>query len=213
MPDSETIYWLFLAGREPRMMVVMSDVVEGLGEQFDVLPPLAAEDFVCALCRLDFSRVTIEQVLEAITMLPRTVREVVAAVPENALRLRPAPQLWSITEYVCHLRDVYATYTIRLHRAVTEDEPVLEAMFNDLRAQRFRYNRLDVPAVLQELDANAAGFTAEAATVPDRDWGRCVTRRPGESRTARWLARQVMHEGTHHLGDIRRTLAAVTCAT
>jgi hypothetical protein len=27
---------------------------------------------------------------------------------------------------------------------------------------------------------------------------------PDEDRTALWLVRQAMHEGVHHLGDIRR---------
>lgn len=182
-------------------------------EQRGALPPLAAEDFFCASCRLTYTEVTVELALEAIALLPAAVREVVAATPRTFLHLRADTRLWSVTEYICHLRDVYATYTIRLHRAITEDEPVLEPMFNDLRALRFRYNGLDPSAVLRELEANAAGFREEAALVSDHDWSRRVTRRPGESRSARWLARQVMHEGTHHLTDIRGTIASVTETT
>ncbi|HEV7207290.1 MAG TPA: hypothetical protein VGN54_00975, partial [Mycobacteriales bacterium] len=33
-----------------------------------------------------------------------------------ARRRRPSPEVWSVAEYGCHLRDVYVTYTIRLHR-------------------------------------------------------------------------------------------------
>ncbi|MBO1767309.1 hypothetical protein [Allobranchiibius sp. GilTou38] len=66
---------------------------------------------------------------------------------------------------MCHLRDVCAAYTIRLHRARTEDEPVLEPMLepmlNDLRARRFRCNDLD--AVIAELQATATGFREEVA--------------------------------------------------
>ncbi|MDA3664686.1 hypothetical protein PFJ02_22105 [Mycobacterium xenopi] len=50
-------------------------------------------------------------------------------------------------EYVCHLRDVYLTYTIRLHRARTEERPTLEPTLNDLRARRFRYNDRDLTAI------------------------------------------------------------------
>jgi hypothetical protein len=35
-------------------------------------------------------------------------------------------------------------------------------------------------------------------------WDRIATRLHGEQRTARWLVRQAMHEGVHHLADIRR---------
>ncbi|MEO9199860.1 MAG: DinB family protein [Antricoccus sp.] len=132
------------------------------------------------------------------------------SVPLAARRMRPASERWSVIEYVCHLRDVYATYTIRLHRARTEDRPVLEPMLNDLRARRFRYNERDVDAVLDELEAAAAGFCDEVARNRPDQWDRLVSRLPGEDRTARWLVRQAMHEGQHHLADIRITAAEVT---
>jgi DinB superfamily len=112
--------------------------------------------------------------------------------------------VWSVAEYLCHLRDVYVSFTIRLHRVHTEQQPALEPMFNDLRARRFRYNDCDIDATLGELAAAAAGFRDEVARTGEHDWDRVATRLPGEERTARWLVRQAMHEGVHHLGDIRR---------
>jgi hypothetical protein len=89
-----------------------------------------------------------------------------------------------------------------LHRTRVEERPVLEPMLNDLRARRFRYNRRDLGAVLDELADNAEGFVEEASRVENDDWNRIATRRPEEIRTARWLVRQALHEGLHHLGDI-----------
>ncbi|BBZ10755.1 DinB family protein [Mycobacterium branderi] len=173
------------------------------------LPPLAAEDHVCADCALAYPEITIEQAVEVIGGLAATVRESLSGVPLEALRQRPTPRVWSITEYVCHLRDVYLTFTIRLHRTRTEDQPMLEPMFNDLRARRFRYNDRDVAAVLDELAATTAGFCEEIAHTREAEWDRTATRLPGEHRTARWLVRQAMHEGVHHLADIRRISAVV----
>jgi hypothetical protein len=113
-------------------------------------------------------------------------------------------------EYVCHLRDVYANSTIRLHRIRTENGPVLEPMLNDLRARRFRYNERDLRAVLDELAATAAGFLDETRRLTGADWERTATRLPGERRTARWLVRHAAHEGVHHLRDIATVTAAVT---
>jgi len=96
------------------------------------------------------------------------------------------------------------SYTIRLHRIRAEDRPALEPMFNDLRARRFRYNHCDINATLDELSAAVAGFCEQIAGTEERVWDRIATRLPGEDRTARWLVRQAMHEGVHHLGDIRR---------
>lgn len=72
-------------------------------------------------------------------------------MPIEARRRRRHPSEWSVTEYVCHLRDVYVASTIRLHRIRTEDRPVLEPLYNDLRATRFRYNERDLRAVIDEL--------------------------------------------------------------
>lgn len=169
------------------------------------VPALAAEDHVCERCRLSYPDVDVDQAVAVIGSVPEAARAAVEDVPPSYRRLRPEEGHWSVVEYVCHVRDVYATYTIRLHRARTEDRPVLEPMLNDLRARRFRYNHSDLEAVLDQLVASVAGFLDEVArTEPDK-WARVVTRQPGEERTALWLVRQAMHEGVHHLDDIRIT--------
>ncbi len=187
-------------------MVDPADIGKG---RRGALPPLAAEDHVCEVCQLSYQQVSVEHAVKMIASVPIAVRQAVAAVPTGACRQRPASDVWSVTEYVCHLRDVYATYTIRLHRVRTEHRPALEPMLNDLRAHRFGYNNYDVDAVLGELAATAAGFCDEVDRTRLHDWDRVATRLAGEQRTARWLVRQAMHEGQHHLDDIRRISDAV----
>lgn len=191
-------------------MAAMRGRTEVEGRRAEVLPPLAAEDHVCQACRVSYQEISVERAGQVIRSVPTSVREAIAAVPPQALRSRPNSGTWSVMEYVCHLRDVYVIYTIRLYRARTECRPMLEPMLNDLRARRFRYNDRDVEAVLDELAANASGFLEEITRVGQDDWDRVVTRLPGEQRTALWLVRQAMHEGQHHLSDIRATRTAVT---
>lgn len=168
------------------------------------LPPLAGDDHVCLTCALAYVDVTVERAVEVIAALPEALRAIVSAIPVDARRRRHHPSEWSVTEYVCHLRDVYVASAIRLHRIRTEDRPALEPLFNDLRAQRFRYNERDLTAVIDELSSAIAGFLEEVALTSGPDWERTATRLPGETRTARWVVRQAMHEGVHHLADIRR---------
>lgn len=169
------------------------------------LPPLAAEDHVCESCAVAYADITIERAVEVITELPAVVRAtIISAIPVAARRVRRSPQEWSVAEYACHLRDVYIASTIRLHRIRTEDRPTLEPNFNDLRAQRFHYNERDLTAVIDELASVIGGFRAEVARTSDEQWDRGGVRLPGETRTARWIVRQAMHEGVHHLADIRR---------
>ncbi len=171
---------------------------------YEQLPSLAAEDHACDVCALAYPETRIDDAVSVIAGLPGAVREVVCAIPPEVRRVRPSPGVWSVTEYVCHLRDVYVTFTIRLHRVRTEHQPALEPMLNDLRVRRFRYNDCDLAATLDELAAAGAGFCDEVARTGEHDWDRVATRLPGEQRTARWLVRQAMHEGVHHLGDIHR---------
>lgn len=128
-------------------------------------PSLPAEDYVCTDCGFSYPDTRVERVLQDLELLPVEVRAAVAVVPPERLHRRATEGTWSVLEYVCHLRDVYITSTVRLHRAVTEDRPVLGPMLNDVRAQRFRYNESDIESVLEELDAAVGGFCDEAATV------------------------------------------------
>jgi hypothetical protein len=66
------------------------------------------------------------------------------------------------------------------------------------------YAEVSIEATLSELAAATAGFSEDVARTDEGDWDRIASRLPGEDRTARWLVRQAMHEGVHHLGDIRR---------
>lgn len=166
------------------------------------LPPLAGEDFSCDMCGITYPDITLADAIDAIQMLPARLRSTMQAVPDSTLRVRPTPEVWSPIEYLCHIRDVLVSGTIRLYRTRTEDVPSIEPMFNDLRTVRFAYAHRQVEAVLAEIADDTAGFLAEVARMPAEGWNRRLRRLPGETRTATWLVRQTMHEGEHHLLDI-----------
>jgi DinB superfamily len=167
------------------------------------LPPLAAEHHACAACGIEYRSISVEQARCVIEALPPRYRSALEEVASSRLRCRPSPDVWSPLEYLCHVRDVFVSHLIRLHRARTEHDPALEPMFNDLRARRLRYVERDPAATLDELDAAVAGLLEEAARFRPEDWARPVHRLPGEGRTALWLLRNAAHEGVHHLGDLR----------
>lgn len=171
------------------------------------LPPLAGEHHVCPDCPMSYADTRVESAVVALRGVPEEVRAAVLAVAPEHRRVRPDPATWSVVEYACHVRDVFATYTVRLHRTSTEDAPALEPMFADLRAVRFRYNEADPGVVLGELEAYVAGFVDEIAATTG--WDRVATRRPDEVRTARWLVRHALHEARHHARDITAVGAAV----
>ena len=147
---------------------------------------------------------------EAIQALPAQLRAAIDAVPPGARRRRPGPSTWSVAEYACHIRDVLISSTIRLHYGRTETAPAVDPMFNDLRAELFRYNQANLTVVLEETAAAVTGLCEEISRMNDPDWDCVVLRQPGEQRTTRWLVRQAMHEGLHHLADIAAVRASLT---
>jgi uncharacterized damage-inducible protein DinB len=174
-------------------------------EEFPV-PPLVAEDHVCSSCRIAYAEVPTAEALAEITLVPDRVTAAVDGVSTEQARTRRVVGGWSATEYACHLRDVYAVSMVRVHWACVFDGATVEPMFNNVRAARLRYNERDLRNVLDELEASVQGFVEEASLVADADWSRTVERLPGERRTVRWLLRQAMHEGVHHVADIRGVL-------
>lgn len=173
------------------------------------VPPLAPEDHVCEPCGISYCEVTIEAALSSIAALPAELRTALSGVPDDVRHVRPKPDTWSVVEYVCHIRDVLAATTIRLHRTRTEDHPVVDPMLNDLRTDRFAYNKRSLPPLLDEVADMTDGLLREAARTSASGWERTHCRYRGEDRSARWLIRQAMHEAIHHLRDITQINSVV----
>jgi DinB superfamily len=183
----------------------------GLGGRRPVgVPPLAAEDHVCKSCGIRYSQVTVEAALSSIYILPKQLRATLSRFSDDdALHVRPEAETWSVVEYVCHIRDVLAATTIRLHRTRTENHPVVDPMLNDLRADRFAYNRRSLLPLFDEVADMTDGLLREAARTSGSGWDRTHCRYRGEDRSARWLVRQAMHEATHHLQDIAQITSRI----
>lgn len=165
------------------------------------IPPLAREDHVCSECGVAYASIEVAGALEAIRAVPRSVlphgrfpRRSSGCVQTK--RRGPYWSMWA-TSGTCTPSTPSGSTGPRV-----EERPMLEPIFNEPRAARFRYNNRDLGPIVAELADNVAGLIDEAARVSDEEWNRVARRLPGEERTARWLVRQAMHEGTHHLLDI-----------
>ncbi len=122
-------------------------------------------------------------------------------------RRRPAEQVWSPLEYACHVRDVFRVQGERLALALEVDEPEFTPMGRDERVVADAYNAQDPAVVLAELAGAAADLAVAFSTL-----GRTELARTGvypwpapQVRTLSWLGQHTIHEGEHHLLDLRRT--------
>ena len=64
--------------------------------------------------------------IDALADMPTCIAGVIASASDAQLRNRPAPELFSIIEQICHLRDIEIDgYTLRLERILQEHTPQL----------------------------------------------------------------------------------------
>ena len=141
-----------------------------------------------------------------VTAVPRIVDDVLLAfaarLADPDATARPAPQVWSTTEYACHVRDVCEVFDGRLRAMLTEPDPLFDNWDQDATALERRYWRQRAAPVAIELDAAAARILATIAEVTDEQWSRSGRRSNGSVFTVRTLVQYFAHDLVHHAKDI-----------
>ncbi len=128
--------------------------------------------------------------------------------PDAVFRRRPDPGTWSALEYTAHVADVLDHLGPAIRRITYEDKPSITSFDNDERAAGKGYNELERTEVLGWLDLACAELASVIEGVNADDWTRTGRLDAGE-RDALTLARNGVHEGSHHLRDVQRVLARV----
>lgn len=91
---------------------------------------------------------------------------------------------------------------------VTEDEPTITLFDNEERAAQQAYNSQDRAEVLGWLDLTCEDLATILSDVNAVDWTRIGHFDWGD-RDALTIARNAVHEGSHHLRDVQRVLNEV----
>jgi hypothetical protein len=158
----------------------------------------------CDECEFVYGDVAAADVPGRLGGLAERYADALSLVPD--IRLRPAPDVWSALEYTCHVRDVLRVQGERLDLALRVDGPELVPMGRDDLVVGAAYNRQDPDRVLDALAAHADVLGTAFAALGPRELAR-VARYPWPEPTERtmlWLGRHTVHEGEHHLLDVRR---------
>jgi hypothetical protein len=162
----------------------------------------------CGECGFDGTRLTVADAITALRSLGRRWRELFEDVPDDLLRQRPAPDVWSALEYAAHTRDVIALNAWGINEALTKDRPEFPAIAPEEGAPDHGHNRLDPSDVLDELATHAGGLADKAAHVLPDHWDRVAV--VGDQEVdAGYALRHVVHDATHHLKDVERGLASL----
>jgi hypothetical protein len=117
---------------------------------------------------------------------------------------RPRPDVWSPTEYACHVRDVHLLFAERLEQMLAEDGARFANWDQDATAVEQRYDQQVPGEVAGELIAAAERVASVYDDVPDEAWGRKGVRSNGDVFTVESLGRYHLHDVVHHLWDVGR---------
>jgi hypothetical protein len=160
----------------------------------------------CEQCGFDSEEWTDIGAMEAIATLPARWRDAVSGLTSDQLHHRLVPEMWSIAEYVDHVREVLFGMRFVLDTAVGQPgtdlgEPPEPRFDPEPRA-------IDVGAALSGIDREASALRDRLAELPDSAWNSKVTA-GGDAIDARWIARHAVHDATHHLLDVDRLREAL----
>ena len=169
---------------------------------------IPAVDGRCGECGFDYDDFDAAQLVTQLDSLHDVVATRIAALSDEGLRRRPKPDVWSILEYTCHVRDVLRIQDERLRHALVEDRPVFQRSGMWQWPERDAYNSQRPVAVLDELRTNAAALAATVRDLNGDQLGRRLVYSYPEptERTVLWLICHTGHEARHHLFDIDRIL-------
>ena len=114
--------------------------------------------------------------------------------------------MWSIAEYADHVREVLFGMRFLLDTAISRPGSDLgespQPQFDSQPRQ------IDVEAALSAIGNEAHSLTQQLSGLSSDDWSLTVNF-DGTSVDPHWIARHIVHDGTHHLLDIDRLRSAL----
>lgn len=144
-----------------------------------------------------------------IRILAAEVCGILRSAEPRAVRVRPAPEVWSQVEYACHIRDVLLIQRERVLMIRRGYQGEVLPMGRDERVEHDGYNDQHPTDVALQVEQSALLFDGVLNRLNPDDWDRTIIYRfPARNRrTMRWLAVHTEHEVAHHLSDIRAQAA------
>ena len=115
---------------------------------------------------------------------------------------RPRPDVWSVTEYACHVRDVHTLFGERMALMLDADNPEFANWDQDVTAVESRYDLADPAEVGPQLLAAAQAVADAYDAVGGDEWSRPGRRDNGSVFTVESIGRYHLHDVVHHLWDV-----------
>ena len=160
----------------------------------------------CVECGFDGSEWTDADAISAIGELPGRWADAIDGVGEADLLHRPLGDMWSIGEYVDHVREVL--FGMRFLIDIAVENPGTDLGDPPEPACSATPARIDVPDALERLGREAAQLRDRLDALTADEWSATV-RFDGADHDVHWIARHAVHDATHHVMDVGRLRASL----
>ena len=162
----------------------------------------------CDGCRFDGSQYSHIDARKSLRTMATRWRWAAADIDEAVLACRPAPAVWSPTEYADHTADVVSSVSYLLHLMTTRDVEPLSGLDPTDASRDDPPPSVTFAEAVARLEANALRMDDEVAHLTPAQWQRTVELE-GETVDTEWVVRHAVHDAGHHLMDIGRGLHAL----
>jgi hypothetical protein len=194
------------AANQPAAGIVHGPSIYGTVAMVRSISAMTSPVEVCIECGFDGSGWTDADAVDAISGLPARWSGAVADLTDADLRRRPIPTMWSIAEYVDHVREVLFGMRFLLDTAINDagtdlGDPPAPAFEPEPRV-------IDVDLALARLSREATQLGDALVAAPPPRWTATVIV-SGDELDLHWIARHAVHDPTHHLRDVARLRAAL----
>ena len=160
----------------------------------------------CDECGYDADDWTDSSAITAIERLPTRWHDALAGLTPGELHRRPIPAMWSIAEYADHVREVLFGMRFLLDTAVTTPGADLgESPSSPFDSEP---RRIEVEMALAGIEHEASALAERLTRLTPDQWDLAV-KLDGDYVDPHWIARHVVHDATHHLGDVAHLRAAL----
>jgi hypothetical protein len=153
----------------------------------------------CPDCGFDAGRLDVAS-------LPQLLRDHALAWADllagPAVTERPEPEVWSVLEYACHVRDVHRLFDERVALMLHEVDPEFANWDQDETAVAEDYYHQEPARVAVELVEAAGTVAGRYAAVSGEQWQRRGRRGNGSEFTVESISRYHAHDVVHHAHDV-----------
>jgi DinB superfamily len=162
----------------------------------------------CEQCGFSYEALAVGEIARRLRSGPSGYRSALSGASPDMARRRPAPDVWSAHEYVCHVRDVLLVQRDRAVLAQVEERPSCARMHRDERVDLCGYADQALDEVLAQLEMAAELCALVFDHLDDAAWQRTLVYNwpAAADRDLAWMGRHTVHEVEHHLQDVAAVL-------